>query len=414
MVDFIARDREINEFDAQDPRSVRLATAIRDGARFIGTTESGGLLRTRSLSEIRSGSRNPTDLLNNSKKKRRSPQKVIDARNLVDRERTGDVIFTVQETNTSDSDDGSQRVDNVLARLEKSRSQFSTNIVRAQTAYSFETGGTNIDRGVVRNVTSALSGTGFGGVSGRSAGGGGGGGGGGSVSSVSATGGLPTPDNLQENMNLSYESKNQGGGAQIQNAVMNAVAAGLKASFGGDSNEAQRMMDNLGSTINDAKNFYADPNALMNVVGAVGNMAGVSGFNVAFNNSMVQQFSGVMPRSFNFRWKLWASSQSGSQAIFQLIDTLKQASHPEVVDPFLNIVRYPSVLSRFDVRGPNGLIIFPIFPCVITDITVDYSASGAPFFFKSGAPVSIALSLSLTEINSRTAGDFASNPSGYS
>ena len=138
MVDFIARDREINEFDAQDPRSVRLATAIRDGARFIGTTESGGLLRTRSLSEIRSGSRNPTDLLNNSKKKRRSPQKVIDARNLVDRERTGDVIFTVQETNTSDSDDGSQRVDNVLARLEKSRSQFSTNIVRAQTAYSFE------------------------------------------------------------------------------------------------------------------------------------------------------------------------------------------------------------------------------------------------------------------------------------
>jgi hypothetical protein len=120
-----------------------------------------------------------------------------------------------------------------------------------------------------------------------------------------------------------------------------------------------------------------------------------------------------MPRSFNFRWKLYADSEAGSSAIFQIIQIFKEAAHPTLVDPLLNIVRYPARLSRFDIRSPNGLIIFPIFESVITDITVDYSASGAPFFFKSGAPTSVALSLSITEVTSKTRNDYASAPSGF-
>ena len=61
----------------------------------------------------------------------------------------------------------------------------------------------------------------------------------------------------------------------------------------------------------------------------------------------------------------------------------------------------------------KGLIIFPIFESVITDITVDYSASGSPFFFKSGAPTSVALSLTIMEITSRVRGDYQASRSGF-
>jgi len=46
-------------------------------------------------------------------------------------------------------------------------------------------------------------------------------------------------------------------------------------------------------------------------------------------------------------------------------------------------------------------------------VTVDYSASGSPFFFKSGAPTSIALSLTVMEITSRTRNDYQRVRSGF-
>ena len=307
----------------------------------------------------------------------------------------GDVILTIQEFHSPDVDDQSTTLENSLGVTTNAT---TPGIRNGQVAKFNQSDRTQ------QNRTSF--GRGAGGRSGRS-----------TITSSVATIGLPTPDNLQEAMRIGYESKNMGMSAFLQNAVNNALAAGIKAMTLSEE-EAQATFNNIGSQLSQLTervgNMYSNPAALDNVLGALANQAGVgTGFNTAFNNTFVQQFSGVAPRTFTFTWKLYANDQAESSNIFKIIDLLKTRSHPELVDPLLNIIKYPSVLKRFDIRSPNGLIIFPIFESVITDIVVDYSASGSPFFFKSGAPASISLTMSITEITSRTSEDYQKNPSGF-
>ena len=308
----------------------------------------------------------------------------------------GDVIVTIQEFHSPDVDDQSTTLENSFGIITNAT---TPGIGNGQVAKFNQSDRTQ------QNRTSV--GRGAGGRSGRS-----------SIISSVATIGLPTPDNLQEAMRISYESKNSGMSAFLQHAVNNALADGIRAMTLSEEN-AKDEFESIGLTVSrhfeNIGDMYSNPNALDNVLMALANQAGVGGpdFNTAFNNTFVQQFSGVAPRTFTFTWKLYANNQAESSNIFKIVDLLKTRSHPELVDPFLNIIKYPSVLKRFDIRSPNGLIIFPIFESVITDIVVDYSASGSPFFFKSGAPASISLTMSITELTSRTSEDYKNNPSGF-
>lgn len=415
--------------DTIRPGVGRSVNAKPSGTNLV-TTSSGGFVKTGSGSYVtsspnkKSGNKSAAQGYSNKRKNkskksgRRKVPQIIDARNCTNRSSSigikGDNIITLKEMFSVDYDSKENTTEAYLQRLRErdSNSGFSTN--RVSSPASFERGGTRSDSsGVQRLDSPILRGTGFGSSGAGVGGAGGSGGGGGSVSSSSGTIGLPTPDNLQENMNIGYESKHKGAGGAIQDAIMNATATTLRALGEKQAPDIEGGMSQMKALFNQAKGFYEQPGNLNNLIGAVGNMAGVQGFNTAFNNSMVQQFSGVMPRTFNFRWKLYADSESGTQSIFQVIQLLKEHSHPELIDPFLNIIRYPSILTRFDIRSPNGLIIFPIFESVITDITVDYSASGSPFFFKSGAPTSVALSLTIMEITSRVRGDYQASRSGF-
>jgi hypothetical protein len=195
--------------------------------------------------------------------------------------------------------------------------------------------------------------------------------------------------------------------------LTSGISEGLKA-LGQKEATAEKTFKAIGARIgnefDDIYKFYQNPENLSNVVGAFLNSVGVasdqSQFNVAFNNSMVQQFSGVVPRSFTFQWKLYPANAAESAMIFKAIDFLKMYMHPELVDKYLNIIEYPGTFQRIDVRAPNGMILFPIFECVIQDVSVNYTGSGNPYFFNSGAPVSIGLSVTLQEIKSLTREDF--------
>jgi hypothetical protein len=380
---------------------------LKDAGNFGVGGQSGG-------SSTGGSKKKSTQAFKNKKDQRDRKKKinVVDARGCVERfdagRINGDSIISIRQSEPADIDSLQFTVEEFLKR-EKNvspQSDFSAN--RQDSPVAFQQGvSQELSSGAKKLNSNAMRGTGFGGS------GAGGGGGSAGTSSSAGTIGLPTPDNLQENMNIGYESKHKGMGQGIQDAMMNAVSTSLRnmAATGNPVNES--MISNMQSTFADMKSFYAKDGNIANFLGALGNMAGMGNFDTMFNNSMVQQFSGVMPRSFNFRWKLYADSEAGSSAIFQIIQIFKEAAHPTLVDPLLNIVRYPARLSRFDIRSPNGLIIFPVFESVITDITVDYSASGAPFFFKSGAPTSVALSLSITEVTSKTRNDYAAAPSGF-
>lgn len=328
--------------------------------------------------------------------RRRKPPLVIDARNTIDRSQNidfnGDTIITIEVDREEDRDTQENTTSNYLERTKKQGNRDEFPLDNDGKAVSFsQQRALQTSSGVRRLTDSTLGGVGFGG------GGAGGGGGGNGASSVAGVFGLPTPDNLQENLNISYENKHKGAGGAITDAMMNALNTALR---GGN---VESEVGKLGEMAKGAMNHYSKPGTLAHVMGAIGNMSGISGFNTAFNNSMVQQFSGVMNRTFNFRWKLYVKD---SPQIFQIIKQLRNHAVPELIDPYMNIVRYPSRVARFDVRSPTGLLLFPVFESVITDVNVDYSASGSPFFFTSGEPTSVSLSLSLTEIQSRVKGDF--------
>ena len=106
-------------------------------------------------------------------------------------------------------------------------------------------------------------------------------------------------------------------------------------------------MQAAASVFKEIRNDFAEGDAMNNLL-RMGNMVGdngVEGGATAFNNTMLQQFEGVQPRTFTFQWKLYAADAGQSAAIFQIIRLLKQASHPRIINPALDIIEYPSSSS---------------------------------------------------------------------
>ena len=340
-----------------------------------------------------------------------SPIEVIDIRNAGGNRgsaenggRVSDIILTAVTRKGRDRDDQRTSAENYLRR-NQGNARDDGLATRLNTPVTFSQG-TNVNQSRGASVRSRGSGFGSGARGTRS--------GSQSFTNVGGTLGLPKPDNLAEAFRVAYESKNMGNSNRFASMLTSGISEGLKALGQSDPNLAQNAFQAIGDRIsqefNDVYNFYQNPDNLSNVVGAFLNSVGVasdqSQFNVAFNNSMVQQFSGVVPRSFTFQWKLYPSNAAESANIFKAIDFLKMFMHPELVDPFLNIIEYPGTFQRVDVRAPNGMILFPIFECVIQDVSVNYTGSGNPYFFNSGAPVSIGLSVTFQEIKSLTREDF--------
>ena len=416
-----------NEFDAQDPRSRRLTAATRPGAggRIIGKTSSGGFVRTRSDAEKAADRKKSFSSGSSNKKNRRRNNpvnNVVDARHIKSNNggAQGQIIASLVNRTTRDRDDKNNTLSEWLKRqLETNDQEFLRDL--NQGVLRLPQGGVI---GIRKNKQLYTTDTRTRAVSGGFGGGGGSAGGASGRSGIASSGGtigLPTPDNLVENMRLNYSSRAQPVFAAIQNALQNGIRAGARGVIGADKGGTTieetiaTIQKEAGSVFSEIDKDFTERNALNNLI-RMGNMVGDRGVNDAtsFNNTMLQQFEGVQPRTFSFQWKLYAANAGESASIFRIIALLKAASHPLVVNPSLDIIEYPMTLKNFQIRSPNGIIIFPIFESVISGITVDYSASGAPYFFKGGAPTSISLNLTITEIRSLTREDWTGGSSSSS
>lgn len=403
------------------------ADALKQGASLVKTssgnfvrTSSGGVVRTRTKAEIEADSRKFSSSSGKDNKgrstrsNRREPPEVVDIRDVGSKNQdfNGDTIVIVENVFSKDTDDSRTTLAEYLNRqgIEVTESSVRNLALRGPVTFA-QNFAEQFSSGALRLEDPTLAGLGFGG---GSAGGRGQASG---MSSLSSIHGLPIPDNLQEALRIGYDSKSQGVTAHLQNAVFNSINAGLQtlAADGGTASDAfASAQAEIEKRFQNIPNYLEGGAALNNLIGALFNMAGVgSNFNTAFNNTMVQQFSGVSPRSFTFQWRLYAEDAAQTSKIFRTIQIFKMISHPKIVDEFLKIIQFPMKIKKFDIRSPNGLVIFPIFESVITDVVIDYSGSGAPTFFKSGAPTSINLSLTLTEITSATRDDYAANPPGF-
>ena len=369
------------------------------GSRIIGRTSSGGMLRTRSNSEISLGNR-IHDIRKNGNNRNKNGGN------------NGDMVMVGVRRKNKDRDSSDRRAKRVLSR--ESGASNSVSDLNTQLSKVFNFSQNDIrNRSTGADVRNSSPG-GFGGMptSGASAAT--------STSNISTIAGLPKPDNLAEAFRIGYESKNMGNSNFFTNMLQNAVTTGFKALGQNDSDAEstfKKFSDGIARDFKGMSDFYQNSDNISNVISSflnsVGSSSEQSKFNVAFNNTMVQQFTGVFPRAFTFEWKLYASNEAETIQIFTLIDTLKQFMHPELVDPYLNIVEFPDSFKKVDVRSPNGLVIFPIFECVLQDMSVNYTGSGNPYFFTSGAPVSISLSITLQEIRSLTRKDLQERRSDF-
>lgn len=130
----------------------------------------------------------------------------------------------------------------------------------------------------------------------------------------------------------------------------------------------------------------------------------------AINPHMAVMFNDVKFRNFQFQYRLIARNVWESDAIKELIQTLKYHMHPALEDGTLTF-GYP---EEFDIEFSRTIqpYLFKIKRSVLTDISVNYNGENMPLFFEdTQAPVVIDLTMSFAETKILTKKDFEdSNP----
>lgn len=119
-------------------------------------------------------------------------------------------------------------------------------------------------------------------------------------------------------------------------------------------------------------------------------------------------FSGVQMRTHNFQWTFSPRNATESRQLQQIIFELKKYSLPAFSNLGTAALQYPPLvdieLQPWKERGEE-LIKFK--PCLVQNISVNYSPQGLPSFFKgTKQPTFIQLSIDFIETEIQTAYDY--------
>jgi hypothetical protein len=207
---------------------------------------------------------------------------------------------------------------------------------------------------------------------------------------------LPLPENIQDNLNLNYETTDLGAvaagigtGEAVSNAFSQAGVGAAASTFagrvGGDAQFLARTLAQLSGPVSGALNISAGnvPNPFTTAI-----------------------FKSVELRRHNFNFRLVPETPEDSVVIRDIINRFKLESLPKRQGNFLMM---PSEIE-IEFFGTNSL--FGMARCVIQGMTVNYNPSNQPAFFKNsgsglfGAPQAVELQLQLTEIEQLTGDRF--------
>lgn len=163
---------------------------------------------------------------------------------------------------------------------------------------------------------------------------------------------------------------------------------------------------------------FSGTNAALGVAGNVAQSTGmlsggwtsaaVAGIQAAAQGASIQQGATVNPFQFmmfrrpNFKehtlqWQLAPNTKDESETLKKIINTMKKAALPSAYGGMFGnyLQKYPKI-AMVQFRPNNYLYV--IKPCAIISVQVDYTGSGGPSFFKSGAPTIVNLTLQLKEM----------------
>jgi|LakMenE01Jun11ns_1017448.scaffolds.fasta_scaffold9958683_20 hypothetical protein len=222
------------------------------------------------------------------------------------------------------------------------------------------------------------------------------------TSSVKTTIFLPTPLSIATNYSVSYEDVSLTGlGSSLIGKSVGAVADTLSKVLGKNSTKAV-----IASGLD--KFFKSIPTKEIGQASSA-----ITG--LAINPHQELLLNGVKFRDFKITYNLIAKKKSDSEAIKNIIKTLKASMHPELtLGSFL--FKYPSEFELlFFNSGKNNTYLFRTKKCILKNLQVSYGGGKNFVTFKDsdGAPVEIELVMDFQETEILTQDDFEQQNEEY-
>jgi hypothetical protein len=130
---------------------------------------------------------------------------------------------------------------------------------------------------------------------------------------------------------------------------------------------------------------------------------------LAQNNMKNMMFNGVNQRRFEFTYEFAPKDREESEIIHDIIKLFKYYAYPKVSD-FAGGIYFEMpaefVIEYYEIDKSGAVsenkFLNRIAPCVLTQITVDYSPQGVPSLHADGSPTLINVSLDFMEVETIT------------
>lgn len=212
---------------------------------------------------------------------------------------------------------------------------------------------------------------------------------------------LPIPSNMSTGYNAQYDTGT--GIGVLGDFTRDNINAGIKPTAAEAGQAVAQQMAAIG--------LQASPEILAllgaglsgtpigaGVGAALGNIArgAAVAAGVAANPHLAVIFTGVNFRSHTFTYKFSPRDAGESTTIKNIIRRFKKHMHPDVEGPAF--FKYPDEFA-IAFSGKNESFMFNFGTSVLSDFQVNYNPDGGSYFHTDGAPVSVGMQLTFTEID---------------
>ena len=226
---------------------------------------------------------------------------------------------------------------------------------------------------------------------------------------------LPMPRNITDSQGVQY-------GESSLNPIEAVGLAGASQIIQGQTDALKRAFS---STLEAGGTALSDPQTQRTIAGALsGTAIGALGGNVnanqlisrasgqILNPNLELLFQGVGIRNFPFQFQFFPRNPHEGLTVMNIIRKLKTEMAPRRTAKDSNssngvFIRTPSVFQLTYMKGSEKHPFLNSFlPAVLSDMKVNYSASGAHSTFYDGTPTHIRMDLQFKELNPLYAEDY--------
>lgn len=218
---------------------------------------------------------------------------------------------------------------------------------------------------------------------------------------------LPIPRNITDTAGVQY-------GESRLNPIEAAGLAGASAAIQGEVSKIKEAFKNTFSTL---QNGGLDEQTQQGVASALsGTAIGAFGGNVSadsvisrasgqiLNPNLELLFQGVGLRVFPFQFQFFPRNSQEGKMVMKIIRTLKIAMAPSRTNAQGNangvFIQAPRIFQlKYKKGGGDHPFLNKFLPTVLSDMKVNYSASGSYSSFYDGTPTHMTLDLQFKEIN---------------